>query len=32
VISRYNRSPLYSLAVYQLSQALGDDGAATAAP
>jgi membrane-bound lytic murein transglycosylase B len=32
VISRYNRSPLYSLAVYQLSQALGDDEAATAAP
>lgn len=32
VISRYNRSPLYSLAVYQLSQALGDDKAATAAP
>jgi len=32
VISRYNRSPLYSLAVYQLSQALSDDKAATAAP
>jgi membrane-bound lytic murein transglycosylase B len=33
VISRYNRSPLYSLAVFQLSQALRDDAAdATAAP
>ena len=32
VISRYNRSPLYSLAVYQLSQALSDAKAATAAP
>lgn len=36
VISRYNRSPLYSLAVYQLSQALADSdtagGEATAAP
>ncbi len=32
VISRYNRSPLYSLAVYQLSQALSDGEAATAAP
>ena len=32
VISRYNRSPLYSLAVYQLSQAISDDKAATAAP
>jgi membrane-bound lytic murein transglycosylase B len=32
VISRYNRSPLYSLAVYQLSQALDDGKAASAAP
>lgn len=33
VISRYNRSPLYSLAVYQLSQALADPAAgAVAAP
>jgi membrane-bound lytic murein transglycosylase B len=32
VISRYNRSPLYSLAVYQLSQALHDGQDATAAP
>jgi membrane-bound lytic murein transglycosylase B len=32
VISRYNRSPLYSLAVYQLSQALAPDKGATAAP
>ena len=30
-ISRYNRSPLYSLAVYQLSQAIAA-GAADAAP
>ena len=30
VISRYNRSPLYSLAVYQLSQAIAEDEAATA--
>jgi membrane-bound lytic murein transglycosylase B len=32
VISRYNRSPLYSLAVYQLSRRLGDDAAAVPAP
>jgi membrane-bound lytic murein transglycosylase B len=32
VISRYNRSPLYSLAVYQLSQALDEGKAASAAP
>lgn len=32
VISRYNRSPLYSLAVWQLSQALRGSGDATAAP
>jgi membrane-bound lytic murein transglycosylase B len=31
VISRYNRSPLYSLAVYQLSQALSAGPAATSA-
>ena len=32
VISRYNRSPLYSLAVWQLAQALRDEPEATAAP
>jgi membrane-bound lytic murein transglycosylase B len=33
VISRYNRSPLYSLAVWQLSQAIADSGTdAPAAP
>jgi membrane-bound lytic murein transglycosylase B len=32
VISRYNRSPLYSLAVYQLSQALAEGSAANSAP
>jgi membrane-bound lytic murein transglycosylase B len=31
VISRYNRSPLYSLAVYQLSRSLDDKGTAAAA-
>jgi len=31
VISRYNRSPLYSLAVYQLSQALADPAAGAVA-
>lgn len=30
VISRYNRSPLYSLAVYQLSQAIADPTAGSA--
>ncbi len=30
VISRYNRSPLYSLAVYQLSQAIADPSAGLA--
>ncbi|MCI1711029.1 MAG: lytic murein transglycosylase B [Chiayiivirga sp.] len=32
VISRYNRSPLYSLAVYQLSQAIAEPAPAAAAP
>ncbi|HET6604438.1 MAG TPA: lytic murein transglycosylase B [Xanthomonadaceae bacterium] len=32
VISRYNRSPLYSLAVYQLAQALGHEGVGVPAP
>ena len=32
VISRYNRSPLYSMAVYQLSQAIAGSDAAYAAP
>lgn len=32
VISRYNRSPLYSLAVYQLSQALAEPTSPAAAP
>ncbi|MFA5683791.1 MAG: lytic murein transglycosylase B [Lysobacteraceae bacterium] len=32
VISRYNRSPLYSLAVYQLSRAIADPAVDAAAP
>ena len=32
VISRYNRSPLYSMAVLQLSQALVADRSTTQAP
>lgn len=32
VISRYNRSPLYSMAVFQLAQAIADTDSATLAP